>query len=317
MKDGEAILKGKQWFYANKKAKAYVNLALCILLWASIPVATKKILVELDNLQTLFYSTVLSTLVLGLLLILQKKVRQLKKYKKGQYGMMFFLGFLGNYTYYVLLYGAFAKTTASEGFILAYTWPIMVLLLSFIILKDKMTLQKLLGVLLSFFGIVIITTKGNIFAFNLTSLEGAVLALSGAFVFALFSVLGKKYNYDQTIAVFIYFLSALIFITPTVFAFSAFQVPSFRVWLWIIYNGVFVNGISYIFWFKALEGGETHIVSNLLYLTPFISLIYISLFLDETILISAIVGLVIIVIGILSQYIKFKGFGRGRFYDKF
>lgn len=292
--------------FKNKTYYAYTNLVFCILLWASIPVATKKILVELDNLQTLFYSTILSTLVLGILLIFQKKTKDLKKYNKSQYITMFSLGFIGNYLYYVLLYGAFSKTTASEGFILAYTWPIMVLLLSFVILKDKVTIQKFAGILISFFGIIIITTKGNITTFNLTNLQGAILALSGAFVFALFSVLGKKLNFDKTISVFIYFLSALIFIIPTVLIFSKITFPSFNVWLWIIYNGVFVNGISYIFWFKALEGGETHIVSNLLYFTPFISLIYISVFLDEKILISAVVGLIVIVVGVLSQYINIK-----------
>ena len=290
--------------FKAKKFNAYINLALCVLLWASIPVATKKILVELDTLQMLFYSTVLSTLVLGLMLIFQKKTGDFKKYNKSQYSSMFFLGFLGNYMYYVFLYGALSKTTASEGFILTYTWPILVLILSFVILKDKVTLQKLVGILISFFGIIIITTKGNISAFNLTNLQGDILALSGAFVFALFSVLGKKFNYDKTISVFIYFLSALIFIIPTVLIFSKIVFPSFGVWLWIIYNGIFVNGISYIFWFKALEGGETHIVSNLLYLTPFISLIYISIFLNERILISAVVGIVVIVLGVLSQYVK-------------
>jgi len=290
--------------FKAKKYNAYINLTLCVLLWASIPVATKKILVELDSLQTLFYSTILSTLVLGLMLIFQKKIGDLKKYNKSQYSSMFFLGFLGNYMYYVFLYGALSKTTASEGFILTYTWPILVLILSFVILKDKVTLQKLVGILISFFGIIIITTKGNISAFNLTNLQGDILALSGAFVFALFSVLGKKFNFDKTISVFIYFLSALIFIIPTVLIFSKIVFPSFGVWLWIIYNGIFVNGISYIFWFKALEGGETHIVSNLLYLTPFISLIYISIFLNERILISAVVGIVVIVLGVLSQYVK-------------
>lgn len=295
--------------FKKKINNAYTNLAFCILLWASIPVATKKILVELDNLQALFYSTVLSTFVLGILLIFQKKLKDLKKYNKNQYSTMFLLGFIGNYLYYVLLYGALSKTTASEGFILAYTWPIIVLILSFIILKDKVTIQKLAGILISFFGIIIITTKGNITTFNLTNFQGAILALSGAFVFALFSVLGKKFNFDKTISVFIYFLSALIFIIPTVLFFSSITFPSFNVWLWIIYNGVFVNGISYIFWFKALEGGETHIVSNLLYFTPFISLIYISIFLDEKILSSAVVGLIVIVMGVLSQYINIKNEG--------
>lgn len=62
----------------SKKISAYSNLSLCILLWASIPVVTKKILIQLDNLQMLFYSTILSTLVLGVLIIFRKKAKVLK-----------------------------------------------------------------------------------------------------------------------------------------------------------------------------------------------------------------------------------------------
>lgn len=296
----------KSIYLKSKRFSAYFNLSLCILLWASIPVVTKKILVELDNLQMLFYSTILSTLVLGILVIFQKKVRDFKEYDRKQYGAMFMLGFLGNYLYYVFLYGALKRTTASEGFILAYTWPILVLILSFVILKEDVTLKKIVGILISFTGIIIITTKGSMLELNLTSLTGDVLALCGALVFALFSVLGKKYNFDKTISVFIYFFIASIFIVPTVLIFSEFVLPSTKVLPWIIYNGIFVNGISYIFWFKALEHGETHIISNLLYLTPFISLIYISIFLNEKILLSSVIGLVVIVSGVLSQYIKSK-----------
>ncbi|WP_461207310.1 DMT family transporter [Clostridium sp. DL1XJH146] len=285
------------------RENAYFNLALCILLWASIPVATKKILVELDNLQTLFYSTIFSTLVMGILVIFQKKKSEFKKNTAKEFSIMFFLGFLGNYLYYVLIYGALDKTTASEGFILAYTWPMLVLIISFIILKEKVTIMKIIGIFISFLGIIVITTNGNLSHFNLTNLHGDLLALSGALVFALFSVLGKKYNFDKTISVFIYYLSALIFIVPTVMVFSEIILPtSSSVWGWLIYNGVFVNGISYVFWFKALEGGETHIISNVLYLTPFVSLIYIAIFLDEKILMSSVAGLVIIVFGVLSQY---------------
>ncbi len=288
----------------RKKQIAYFNLALCILLWAAIPVVTKKILIELDNLQTLFYSTVFSCLVMAVLMLTQNKVLEMKKHSRKEYLIMAFLGFLGNYLYYVLLYGAFERTTASEGFVLAYTWPMLVLVLSFIILKEKVTAKKLIGVLISFSGIIIITTKGDIAGLSLTSLSGDLLAVCGAFIFALFSVLGKKYSFDNTISVFIYFFSALIFLLPTVAVFSSFVLPSFRAWLWLILNGVLINGVTYVFWFKALEGGETHIISNLLYLTPFISLIYIAIFLKEEILLSSFIGLSVIVFGVLLQYMK-------------
>jgi drug/metabolite transporter (DMT)-like permease len=291
---------------ANKTARSFFYLGLCILSWGLIPVVSKNILVELNNLQMLFYSTIFSCILVSGIVLFEKKTKVLTTYLINDYTKIGVLGFLGTYLYYVLLYGALAVTSASEGFILAYTWPMLVIILAFPILKEKLTFIKLCSIFISFIGIVVIVTHGNIFTLSFTSIQGDMLALGGAAVFALFSVLGKKYHYDQVVSVFIYFVTALIFITPTLLLFSSLKMPSIHVWLWLILNGFLVNGISYIFWFKALEYGDTSVVSNALYLTPFLSLVYIRLFLGEQILISSIVGLVIIVSGIVLQSMSMR-----------
>lgn len=254
----------------------------------------------------LFYSTIFSCIVMCGIVLFEKKTRVLTSYSISDYTKTGVLGFLGTYLYYVLLYAALALTSASEGFILAYTWPMLVIIIAFPLLRERLTIKKICSILMSFFGIVVIVTHGSIFALSFTSLQGDILALGGAGVFALFSVLGKKYQYDQVVSVFIYFVTALVFITPTLFLFSSLKIPSFHVWLWLLLNGFLVNGISYIFWFKALEYGDTSVISNALYLTPFLSLVYIALFLGEKILISSIVGLVIIVTGIILQSVSLR-----------
>ena len=293
---------------------SYLNLALCILLWASIPVASKKILVEMTNVQMLFWSTLFSFVVLAGVLVAQGKVHLLARYDAKAYAWMGLLGFLGAYLYYILLYGAFALTTAAEGFILAYTWPILVSLLAVVLLGEKLTGRRALAVAISFFGVLVIVTQGRIVSVAFTSLRGDLLALAGAFVFALFSVLGKRARYDQTVSATVYFGVALLAVTATVLLPSpvgeGLGFPSAGVWPWLLYNGVLVNGISYVFWFKALENGDTFVISNALYLTPFLSLLYVYFWLDEAILPSAVVGLVVIVAGIGVQAGRSRGWRR-------
>lgn len=287
----------------NNSIKGYFNIGLCIMLWGAIPVVSKKAMMDIDNIQLLFYSTVFSTFILGFMVIWEGKWKLIKSYKISNYLHMGSLGFLGNYLYYIFLYGALARTTASEGFIIAYMWPIFVMVLSFLILKEKVTKSKIASITISFLGMVIIATNGNVFSMEFTNPYGDFLAICGAFIFALYSVLGKKVQYDNTFSVFIYFLTALILLIPTMRFTSGFVLPKGDTWIWIVINGCFVNGVSYVFWFKALKYGRTEIIANLLYMTPFVSLIYISLFLDEKILISSIVGLMIIVTGVISQYL--------------
>ncbi len=283
------------------RAQSYLSLALCILLWASIPVASKKILAELSNLQMLFYSTIFSVFALGALVVWQRKTVSLKDYTLRDFANMCWLGFLGAFLYYVLLYGAFARTSAAEGFLLAYTWPILISLLAVPLLGERFTPTRLIAVLISFSGVVAIVTQGRMVELRVENLAGNLLALCGALVFALFSIQGKRANYNVTVAAFVYFCAALICSAVAIVLSGGLALPSTAVWGWLIYNGLFVNGLSYVFWFKALEHGDTFIVSNLLYLTPAISLLFVLLLLDEPIHASAVSGLVLIIAGILFQ----------------
>ena len=54
-------------------------------------------------------------------------------------------------------------------------------------------------------------------------------------------------------------------------------------------------------WVMALETGKTEKVSNLAYITPFLSLVWTHLFLNEAIKLNSLVGLIIIIFGILIQ----------------
>ena len=283
------------------RAQSYLSLALCILLWASIPVASKKILAELSNLQMLFYSTIFSVFALGALVLWQRKTVNLKDYTLRDFANMCWLGFLGAFLYYVLLYGAFARTSAAEGFLLAYTWPILISLLAVPLLGERFTPARLIAVLISFSGVVAIVTQGRMVELRVENLAGNLLALCGALVFALFSIQGKRANYNVTVAAFVYFCAALICSAVAIVLSGGLALPSTAVWGWLIYNGLLVNGLSYVFWFKALEHGDTFIVSNLLYLTPAISLLFVLLLLDEPIHASAVSGLVLIIAGILFQ----------------
>nr|WP_256365478.1 EamA family transporter [Campylobacter iguaniorum] len=75
----------------------------------------------------------------------------------------------------------------------------------------------------------------------------------GAFSFAFFSVLSKKVAINPQNAVAIYFFSAIIYSFFSVLFFSEFRLLSAREWGFILINGIFLNGISYLFWIKALR----------------------------------------------------------------
>jgi drug/metabolite transporter (DMT)-like permease len=68
--------------------------------------------------------------------------------------------------------------------------------------------------------------------------------------------------------------------------------------LWI---GVGTSAIAYTAWALALSLGDTAKLSNLAYVTPFLSLIWTALLLKEPVSLYSVLGLVVIVVGILLQ----------------
>jgi drug/metabolite transporter (DMT)-like permease len=85
-----------------------------------------------------------------------------------------------------------------------------------------------------------------------------------------------------------------------------FILPDFAGLAGAVYIGFFEMGITFVLWFNALKFSSTTAkVSNLIYLSPFISLIIIHFIVGETIFFSTVIGLVFIVSGIiLQQYLK-------------
>jgi drug/metabolite transporter (DMT)-like permease len=74
-----------------------------------------------------------------------------------------------------------------------------------------------------------------------------------------------------------------------------------------IYVGLFEMGITFVLWLKALQLSEsTARISNLIYITPFLSLVLIRFILKEHIFLTSVAGLVLIIVGIIIQKLNSK-----------
>ncbi len=281
-------------------AKVYLYVVLCILFWALIPVCSKKVLIGMNNISMMFFSNIISSVTMLAYIAYSKKFHIFKLYSVKDYFYMFFLGFLGSFLYYVFLYGAFSIASAQEVFIINYLWPILIVLLALFIFKEPLTLMKAISILISFLGVVIIATKGSLFSLDFSNIKGDVLAFLAALSFALFSVLGRNAKYDESIAVFIYFASSSV-LSLFFIGYMNVNVINFNILFWLFVNGILANGISYVFWFFALKNGNIHIVSNSVYLTPFVSLLFIYILLKEDIHTYSFLALIFIISGIALQ----------------
>lgn len=279
--------------------KAYIYGIIAVFLWSTVASAFKISLKYLNFLQLLFYSSIFSILILFSILIFQNKLSMLKYYSRRDYFYSIFLGFLNPFLYYIVLFKAYSLLPAQQAQPLNYTWPIMLVLFSILLLKRKIKWMSIIALIISFVGVFIISTEGNFLIKS--NLEGIFLALSSSIIWALFWIYNMKDNRDVVTKLFLNFLFGFIFI-------SIFMVISSKIIFSIygiigaLYVGLFEMGITFIVWLKALELSKNVAkISNLIYFSPFISLIFIHLIVGEKILPQTILGLILIVGGIIMQ----------------
>lgn len=289
--------------------KAYAYAIIVVLIWSTVASAFKISLRYLNYLQLLFYASLISLLILFIILIFQNKLSLLKTYSKKDYLHSAMLGLLNPFLYYIVLFKAYSLLPAQQAVSLNYTWAIQIVLLSVPLLKQKIGFKSVLAIIISYAGVLIISTQGDILALRVTNLYGVLLALGSAVIWALFWIYNIKDKRDEVVKLFLNFLFGFIFILIAIVFSKRLIIPKIPGFTSAVYIGLFEMGITFVLWLKALKLSKTTAqVSNLIYLTPFLSLLIINIMIGEKILISTIIGLILIVMGIIMQQYKTRPF---------
>ncbi|HEX8932009.1 MAG TPA: DMT family transporter [Patescibacteria group bacterium] len=265
----------------KSRTKAIFYTLMCVTLWALIPVVSKLGQASIDNHQFLFWSSVVSFTAFLVATVVVKQSKMFLSYKLRDWSKAIFLGFLGTYLYYILLYSGYANAQGLEVLVLQYSWPIFIILLSIVVLKEKLTLRRALVVFLGFIGVTLVLTKGNFTQIHFDNYSVDILVLVAALVFGLFSVLSKKVHLEPYTMVTIYFFAATVSSFVSMLWLSDFSLPAKDAVIPIVVNGLFVNGFSYIFWIKALKKAEASFVAPFVFLTPILSALYLIIFFRE------------------------------------
>ena len=152
----------------------------------------------------------------------------------------------GVFFYYAFYYAGAEILSASQAFIINYLWPVMSIIFACLILKEKMTVRKIVAIAMSFLGVF--TVAGNdLISFNTQSIKGMFLCFLAAVSYGLYTALNKKSSYDKqvsiTVSMFVTGLLSLviafacgenIFIQPAQF-------------LGLLWNGLFTMAVAIIF----------------------------------------------------------------------
>lgn len=274
--------------------------ATSIFFWSTVAVISKLLLNSYNNMQVLWVSVFFAGTALLIYNIASGNIKKLKDYTAKDYVMSVMIGLPSTFFYYVFFYAGTSLMLASQAFIVNYLWPIMSVLFACIILKEKMTIRKTIAICISFVGVIVVTS-GELLSFNTKTLLGVLCCVLGAVSYGIFTAINQKFDYDKRNTMMLSYGSTFVLTTIINAVAGNLFIPSALQTIGFAWNGVCTMAIATTVWVIALGYGKTAKISNLAYITPFLSLVWTSIFLKEKISILSVVGLIIIVLGIFIQ----------------
>ncbi|QQG64983.1 DMT family transporter [Desulfobulbus oligotrophicus] len=286
----------------SRRATATLLTCLVILFWGGAASAFKIGLRHVDPFSLLLYATAISTLSLLLLLLVRGRSAGLTVVPVSAVWRALLLGILNPFCYYLVLFAAYARLPGQVAMALNYGWPVVLTLLAAPILGQSLKKRQLAAIGVSFIGAIIIATRGQFIGFGELSGSGLLLTAGSTVIWAFFWLLNTKDDVDPVLKLFLGFCSGLVCTLLVSPLFGGFVRPPQAAWPALIYIGLFEMGMTFVLWMTALKlSSSTARLSNLIYLTPFLSLLFLHLFIDEQIHPATFIGLFLIVVSLLYQ----------------
>ncbi|MCS5567082.1 MAG: DMT family transporter [Pseudomonadales bacterium] len=210
------------------------------------------------------------------------------------------LGLLNPLAYYLILFEAYNRLPAQIAQPLNYTWAITLAILAVPLLKQRLSLKALVGIGVSYVGVVVLVTRGATTGLDTFDAAGITLALLSTLLWSLYWLATIRMNCHPVILMLIGFAVATPIIGVLCWSTDGFPPLTLRalsVGAWV---GLFEMGVTFLLWQKALsETRQVAKVGQLIFLSPFISLLLIDQILGESVHPSAIISLGLIILGVL------------------
>ena len=280
----------------------YFEATFAAVVWGASFIATKVALKDVSPITIVWLRFGMGLLVLGAAVALRK---EFSLPKKNEWGYFALLGFLGITFHQWLQSNGLQTSEAGTTAWIVATTPVFMAILGWLILKEGLSLVKIFGIALAFFGVLLVVSDGNLASISIGKFgaPGDILILVSAVNWAVVSVLSRRGLKTTSASLFVFYMMLFGWL----FASALFvgnglivEVPelTFNGWLGITFLGIFCSGLAYIAWYDALQALTTASTGVFLYIEPLIAMVVAFFILKEAITLASLVGGGIILFGV-------------------
>ena len=274
---------------------------LAVLLWSTVATAFKLALNDFSVIQLLALSVSISAVVLWIVVLSSSSRANIKPTLRKRFKLLALAGLLNPAAYYLVLFEAYDRLPAQIAQPVNYTWAIAFSWLAVPFLKKPLRRVDKIASVLGYLGVVVIALQGKSPADFDIDLLGLSLALFSTLLWAGYWLLSTRISGDAVVNLAVSFSVAVPVVWLIVF-YSGEAWPQNPSYLSVLWVGLFEMSLTFLLWQKALSSAvNVSKVANLIFLSPFISLILIGVILGEQLHLTTFAGLALILVAVLWQ----------------
>lgn len=270
-----------------------------VALWSTVATAFKVALGYMSPLELMWLASLVSWALIGALVMRQGLAGQALRHG---WRTAAWAGLMNPVAYYLVLFGAYDRLPGQEAMALNYTWALAMAFLAVPLLGQRLTRIDVLAGLIAYGGVWVIATRGAVFDVAFADPLGVAMALASTLIWALYWLLNARDHRPPLVAQWQNFSVGVPVLTALLLAGPGLQ---WHGWPGLgagVYVGLFEMGIAFVLWQLAVHRvSRTAKVSNLIFLSPPVSLLLLFLVVGEPILPSTLIGLVLILGGLALQ----------------
>ncbi|EAQ04415.1 membrane protein, putative [Pseudooceanicola batsensis HTCC2597] len=180
------------------------------------------------------------------------------------------LGTVGLFGYHALYFGALRNAPPAQASLIAYLWPLLIVLFSGLLPGERLRLGHLLGALAGFAGAAVVV--GGYSGLSPDYMLGYLLALACALTWAGYSVLSRRFGAVPTSAVTVFCLAAAVLSAGLHLTLEETVVPVSAIgWLSVVALGLGPVGLAFYTWDIGVKQGDIQMLGVASYAAPLLS----------------------------------------------
>jgi drug/metabolite transporter (DMT)-like permease len=275
-----------------------------VILWSTVATAFKWTLRYLSAMELVALATLVSFVVLGIWVVISGRTARVGEHWRRHGSTIVLLGIINPVVYYGVLFEAYTRLPAQEAQVINYTWALMIAFLSVPFLGHRLGRYDVLGGLLGYAGVFWVATHGEIGSVRFDDPAGVGYAFASTLLWAVYWLVQTRLGVDTVVGLFANFTVGAIWAAGYLL-WSGGDFWHALPWQGVvgaIYIGCFEMSVTFVLWAMALQRADRAArIAFLMFLTPFVSLVWIGLLLKEPIDYSTPAALVLIVGGMIVQ----------------